>query len=266
MLRARLQSRKFDPMKFHYGCDLIAVLLAKEIKLRYRGTILGVFWSLANPLAFALVLYVAFKQVLRIEIENYPLFILSALFPWQWISNSVGAGPMLFIANASLIKRLPFPRAALAAAVVLNDMIHFVITIPIFIALLWISSVGAPTWSWVVGVPVLLLIQSSLTTALIVILGLANAFFRDLDQLVRVLLLLMFYVTPILYPVKMVPPQLEWLMILNPFAPLLISWRSLLIENQLSPYILTALVHAALAGALAYFTYKKTAWRLAEVI
>ena len=103
-------------------------------------------------------------------------------------------------------------------------------------------------------------------TALVVILGLANAFFRDLDQLTRVVLLLTFYVTPILFPVKMVPANLEWLIILNPFSPLLISWRSLLIENQLSPYILSAFVHAALAVTLAYFTYKRTAWRLAELI
>ena len=127
-------------MDIKYLGDLVSVFLSKEIKLRYRGTLLGVVWSLANPLAFALVLYIAFRQVLRIEIENYPLFILSALFPWQWISNSIGAGPMLFISNASLIKRLPFPRVALAAAVVLNDMIHFMITIPLFIALQDISN------------------------------------------------------------------------------------------------------------------------------
>jgi lipopolysaccharide transport system permease protein len=108
-----------------YAWDVISVLLSKEIKLRYRGTILGILWSLANPLAFTAVLYIAFRRVLQVSIENYPLFIRSALFPWQWLANSIGSAPMLFISNSSLIKKLPFNKAALAVAVVLNDMIHF---------------------------------------------------------------------------------------------------------------------------------------------
>ena len=246
--------------------DLISVLLTKEIKLRYRGTLLGVLWSLANPLAFALVLYIAFRQVLRIDIENYPLFILSALFPWQWLSNSIGAGSMLFIANASLIKRLPFPKVALGIAIVLHDMLHFALTIPLFIAFSWISAGQAPAWNWLFGVPILLFIQASLLAAVVVIVGVANAFFRDLDQLVRVFLLLLFYVTPVLYPASMVPPHLEWLLLMNPFAPLMISWRALLIDNSLSLYIPAAVVHASLAVGLALWTYKKAEWRLAEVV
>ncbi len=249
-----------------YFRDLISVLLAKEIKLRYRGTLLGVFWSLANPLAFALVLYIAFKQVLRIDIDNYPLFILSALFPWQWLANSIGAGPMLFISNASLIKRLPFPKVALAIAIVLNDMLHFALTIPLLVAFSWISAGRAPAWNWLLGVPILLLLQASLLASVVVIVGVANAFFRDLDQLVRLFLLLLFYVTPVLYPASMVPPHLEWLMIVNPFAPLMISWRALLTDNSLSLYIVAGAVHAGLALGLALWTYRKAEWRLAEIV
>ena len=82
-----------------YLWDVTSVLLAKEIKLRYRGTSFRILWSLANPLAFTAVLYLTFKRVLQVDIQNYPLFILSALFPWQWLSNSIGAAPMLFISN-----------------------------------------------------------------------------------------------------------------------------------------------------------------------
>src|ERR1043166_5473591 len=115
--------------KLAYLGDVISVLLTKEIKLRYRGTIFGILWSLANPLALTLVFYVAFRRVLRIDIENYPLFILAALFPWQWLSNSVTAATVLFSWNAPLIKKLPFPKVALCVSTVLIDMIHFSITI-----------------------------------------------------------------------------------------------------------------------------------------
>jgi lipopolysaccharide transport system permease protein len=249
-----------------YFWDLVSVLLGKEIKLRYRGTLLGIFWSLANPLAFALVLYVAFKRVLQVEIENYPLFILSALFPWQWISNSIGAAPMLFISNASLIKRLPFPKAALGVAVVLNDMIHFAVTIPLFVVLLLLAAGRAPALNWLFGIPVLLIAQGSLLLAIVVVVATLNALLRDLDQLVRVILLLLFYVTPVLYPASMVPRNLEWLLILNPFSPLVISWRALLLDNSLSPYIVVSLIHALLALAVAVPVYRKVRWRLAELV
>ena len=204
-----------------YAWDVISVLLSKEIKLRYRGTILGIVWSMATPLAFAAVLYIAFRRVLQVNIDNYPLFILSALFPWQWLSNSIGSAPMLFISNASLIKKLPFNKAALAVALVLNDMIHFCITIPLFAMLLFISADHGPDFSWLVGVPLLLMVQGSLTLAIVVVIATLNAFLRDLDQLVRVFLLLLFYVTPVLYPVSMVPKNLEWLLLANPFSPLM---------------------------------------------
>ncbi len=246
--------------------DVISVLLSKEIKLRYRGTILGILWSLANPLAFTAVLYIAFKRVLRVDIENYPLFILSALFPWQWLSNSISAAPMLFIANASLIKKLPFPRTTLCAAVVLNDMIHFTITLPLFAVLLFFSTSHLPRVTWLIGIPLLIAAQTALTFAIVIVLATFNAFLRDLDQLVRVILLLLFYITPVLYSVSMVPKNLRWLLFVNPFSPLMVSWRALLVDSVLSPYIALALAHALIILVIAVPVYRRAEWKLAEVV
>lgn len=249
-----------------YAWDVISVLLSKEIKLRYRGTILGILWSLANPIAFTLVLYIAFKRVLQVDIPNYPLFILSALFPWQWLSNSVNAASLLFISNAQLIKKLRFPRLALCLAVVLSEMIHFLITIPVFGTLLLFSDIKSPGLSWLLGIPVLLIVQASLTLAAVTIIATLNAFLRDLEQLVRVFLLLLFYVTPVLYPVSMVPENLKWLLLVNPFSSVIISWRALLMDSVLSPYIVVALGHAVISLMIAVPVYRKMGWKLAEVV
>jgi lipopolysaccharide transport system permease protein len=251
---------------FSQTWDVISVLLSKEIKLRYRGTILGILWSLANPLAFTAVLYVAFRRVLQINIENYPLFILSALFPWQCLSNSVGSAPMLFISNAALIKRLPFNKASLAVALVLNDLIHFCITIPLFALFLLISGDRSPSLNWLLGIPVLLVAQGSLTLAMVIVVATLNAFLRDLDQLVRVFLLLLLYVTPVLYSASMVPKNLEWLLLANPFAPLIISWRALMMDNDLSLYILVAIGYACLSLLIAIPVFRRTEWKLAELV
>ena len=85
--------------------DLILVLTAKEIKVRYKNNVLGYLWSIANPLAFALVFFVAFKIFLKWDIKDYVLFLIAGLFPWQWFANSVGVSCGVFIGNASIIKK-----------------------------------------------------------------------------------------------------------------------------------------------------------------
>jgi len=251
--------------KLGYFYDLLSVLVSKELKLRYRGTILGMLWSLANPLVFCVVLYVAFKRVLQVDIDNYALFVLSTLFPWQWLSNSLNSASLLFISNASLIKKLRFPKYALALAVVVTDMIHFMITIPVYTGLTYLSG-KTPGLTWMIGVPILLLAQASFTYGAAVIIATVNALLRDLEQLIRILLLLLFYVTPILFPIEMVPEGLKWLLVLNPIAPVMIAWRTLLVENTLSPYLGLAVVYALLSLTLALPIYRKISRRLAELV
>ncbi|MCG8592436.1 MAG: ABC transporter permease [Proteobacteria bacterium] len=249
-----------------YVWDLILVLVQKELKLRYRGTSLGVIWSLANPLAFAFVLHVAFRRVLRIDIENYPVFILSTLFPWQWFLNSIGEGSYAFIANGQLIKKLPFPRLAIPTAVVLGDLTHFLVTVPVLAGLVYWSTGGPPPPIWLVGFPVLIVIQAVQTIALVTLLGSVTAVLRDVGQLVRVGLLLLFYLTPILFPHDMYPPDLQWLLLANPVAPLMICWRELAMEGVTSSFLLPAAAWAVGTAIVALPVHRKVGWRIAEVV
>src|SRR5262245_35358747 len=107
--------------------DLIVVLVQKEMKVRYQSTWLGYVWSVANPLLFTAVYYVALGVFLRMEIPGYPypLFLIAGQFPWQWLSTSVGSAPVMFVNNASLIKKVRFPRNILIAGNVLSDAVHF---------------------------------------------------------------------------------------------------------------------------------------------
>lgn len=255
------------PRRLAHAWDLIRLLVHKELRLRYRGTSLGILWSLANPLAFAFVLQVAFKRVFKLHIPDYAVFITSTLFPWQWFTNSIGAGANLFIVNSALIKKVPFPRFSLGVAVVLSDLIHFVLTIPLLAALVFFTTATPPDLGlWAVGVPVLLVIQTVHTIALVTLIASINAYLRDLEHLVQVLLLLLFYLTPILFPTSMVPASLHWLLYLNPVSPLMISWRALIVHNVLSPFISFAALHALLAVAVAVPFYRRLEWRLAEVV
>ena len=92
--------------KLEYYRDLIWVLTIKEMKIKYKNSYLGYLWSIGNPLALAFVFFIAFKVVMRIQMQNYSLFLIAGLFPWQWMANSLSASPMVFLANYSIIKKV----------------------------------------------------------------------------------------------------------------------------------------------------------------
>lgn len=249
-----------------YFRDLLTVLVSKELRLRYRGTTVGILWSLANPIVFAAVLYIAFRKVFQVDIAHYPLFILAALFPWQWLSNSLNSASLLFISNGALIKKLPFPVYALCTAVVITDMIHFLVTIPVIVVVRAVTIGSWPAPAWIVGVPLLLGLQAATMLGAVMLIATWNAMLRDLEQLVRVLLLLLFYVTPILFPLSMVPDSLQWLLVVNPVAPLMIAWRALLVDGAFSPYLAVAAAYAVASMLIAVPVYRRMHWKLAEVI
>src|SRR3989304_4621165 len=125
-------------VKIQHYIDLITVLTQKEIKVRYKSSIFGYLWSIGHPLAFAFVFFIAFKVVMKIQIEGYVLFLIAGLFPWQWFSNSVNASPIIFLGNASMIKKVNFPRNIIIFTMVLQDLIHFVLSIPVIVLFIFI--------------------------------------------------------------------------------------------------------------------------------
>jgi len=249
-----------------YYKDLVTVLTQKELKIKYKRSFLGYLWSVANPLALALVFFVAFKIFMKIQIENYTLFLISGLFPWQWFANSVNSSAMVFVGNSSLIKKVSFRRESLVVATVLNDMLHFMLSIPVIVVFIFIYGLK-PNISWLVGIPVLLVIQFIITFGFSVAIAAVNLFFRDMERIVSILMTLMFYVTPIIYSEDMVPPAYKKLIFLNPLSILMISWRDLFMKGSLDyGNIALSFVYACVVFVAGYFVYRRLRWRFAEVL
>ena len=185
-----------------------------------------------KPLALGAVLFVALKQFVRIDVEDYHLVLLTALFPWVWFQTSVLLATPAFAANGALLKKVPFPRVVLPFSTVLNAGVHFLLTIPVLIVLLAFSD-RLPSATWLIGVPILLVVQLALTMGVILVISSVDVFFRDLEHLIEVLLNLLFYVTPILYPLDMVPDRWEPLVQINPLTSLIEAWRDLLMNDAL---------------------------------
>ena len=249
-----------------YYKDLIVVLTKKEIKVRYKNSYFGYFWSLMNPFAFALIFYFVFSIIMRVQMENYALFLVAGLFPWQWISNSLNASTTLFLKDASIIKKINFPRNILPLANTLQDMFHFLCAIPVIMIFMLIHG-QLPQLSWLYGVPLMLLIQLTTVYGLSMLLSSLNLFFRDLEQITSIILMFLFYPTPILYPVSMIPDQYRHLIDFNLFTPIIINWRSLMLEGSFDGhYLFLSVVYAIGSLLIGFWCYRKLRYRIAEVI
>ncbi|EPT6024289.1 ABC transporter permease, partial [Escherichia coli] len=120
-------------MKFNLGYlfDLLIVITNKDLKVRYKSSIFGYLWSIANPLLFAMIYYFIFKMVMRVQIPNYTVFLITGLFPWQWFASSATNSLFSFISNAQIIKKTVFPRSVIPLSNVMMEGLHFLCTIPV---------------------------------------------------------------------------------------------------------------------------------------
>lgn len=252
--------------EIQYYIDLITVLTQKELKIKYRNSFLGYLWSICYPLSFAIVFFVSFKVIMKVAVEDYALFLIVGLFPWQWFSNSVNSAPMIYLGNAPLVKKLNFPKNLLPLTLVLQDMLHFIFAIPVIVLFLYIYNKPV-SLSWIYGVPLLLSLQFIMTYGFCLIVSSLNLFFRDIERLTTLSITFLFYFTPVVYLDTMVPERYKPLINLNPLAPLMISWRNLFLYGSLDLVrLLFALFYSISVFALGYIVYRKLSWRFAEVL
>jgi lipopolysaccharide transport system permease protein len=249
-----------------YYRDLLLILLAKEFKVRYQRTFLGYAWSVMHPLVLALIFFMLFTRVMRFEMPGYALFLIAGLFPWQWFANTAVTANFYFLGNSSLIKKVRFHRATLAVAGVLNDAVHFVVSIPVILGFMFYYG-KAPSANWLWARPSLLALQLTMTLGLGLLVATCNLFFRDLERLITLLTQLLFYLTPIVYPASHVPPEYTWILYANPFASFVLCWQGLFFDGALPiVYFGVAMSWACGMLALGMLVYGRNVWRFAEIV
>jgi lipopolysaccharide transport system permease protein len=247
--------------------DLLVLLTRKEITLQYKRTTLGIFWSLLNPLLLALVFYVAFTIVLRYQIKDFSLFLLSALFPWTWFSNSVSASTVSLIANRTLIKKFPFPKYFLLTAGVISQGIHFLFSLPIIACLVYYYGKTAGA-NWLIGIPVLLIIQFFITLGASLAVSIINVYFMDFQFIVAFFLTMLFWLTPVIYKLDTIPEAYRFAFLyMNPLTPIMSSWRELFMSNTLNwGWLANASFYSLVVFAAGLLIFKGLSRRLDEVI
>ena len=246
--------------------DLLRLLVKKEITLRYRRTYLGFLWSLLNPLLTGLVLFIAFSVFMRFEMENFALFLMAALFPWTWFAASVTMSAGTLTGNVALIKKVIFPKHFLLLATIIAQLVNFIFSLPVLIALAYYYG-SAPTLNWLIGIPVLVVVQFAVIYGLTLIISMVNAFFRDLEYIVTVLVGLLFWMTPIIYPLEAVPEEYRVFLAMNPVTYLMQAWRDLFFNNTINWHnISISAITAAVVLLAGLLIFKKLDKKLDEVL
>jgi len=258
-------------ISLEHTIDLVYELTKKELKVRYKNSVLGYLWSLLNPLVLSLVFYVGLGLILQAKVpagEKYPYFLMliCGLFPWQWFSNSINAGANVYIANANLIRKVAFPREFLPLATVLNDLVHFLVSLPVITLFLVISGLR-PSVAWIWGLPALVAAEFLVTYGLALIVSSLNLFFRDLANLVSLLLQMLFYLTPIVYAMDWIKqPLLQKAVLINPVTPLFACWHDLLLKGRLNgPYFALASAYGLVAFAAGLAVHHRLKGKFAEM-
>lgn len=251
---------------------LIQSLVARELKARYRGSVLGFFWSFFNPLLLLLVYTFVFAYVMPPpqlnEISNYPLFLFCGLLPWTWFATSLTESSNVLISGGNLIKKVMFPAEILPIVTVLSNLVHFLLGLPILVAFLIYFDAPLQV-SELIWFPVVILVQLLLSVGLALILSALTVHFRDIKDILANLMTLWFFATPIIYYWKFAPEQIRRFLDLNPFTHLAISYQEILYfpgDFGHWKWLLALAVGSMLLFLFAYFLFDRLRDSFAEEV
>ena len=252
--------------------QLIAALTARDLKARYRGSLLGFFWSLANPLLLLGVYTLVFTKFFPQQVvQPYPLFLFSGSLPWTVFTAAVLESTTSISANAGLIKKVMFPAEALPLVVVLSHLVHFVLALPILLAAIFaFAALGKFDLSWTIFLaPLLMLLQTLFVAGIALTVSSASVLFRDLRDIIANLLQLGFFVTPILYLIDNIQSRvLRAMLRVNPMTAFIVAYQDIFFFGRL-PNLSDAILIVTYAGGslvLGFFVFDRLRDTLAEAI
>ena len=206
--------------------SLVEVLVRRDLKIRYQALGLGYVWSLLNPLLMLAVYTFVFSVVLGSPIADFPVYLACGLLPYIWFNSALATGTMAIVSSGPLLRRRPVPAQILPLVPVASQGVQFLTSLPILFAFLWVF--GRELSVAVVLLPLIIALQFALTYGIALVLATVSVRFRDVQHLLANLLLVLFFMAPIVYPWEFVPDAVKPLLLLNPVTLLAHSYQNIL--------------------------------------
>lgn len=243
--------------------ELLFNLAKKELKIKYKNSVLGFFWSLLNPILTMLVFSLVFVVIFKFKgIEYYSIFLLAGLLPWNFFNASVMGGAGSIIANSSLVKKVYFPRELIPLSVALANLVNLFLELLVFLVFITVVGFLSPQYFAVFKfLPYLLVLLPILflfSVGLAFLVAALNVYLRDIQHIITILLMVWFYSSPIIYKIEgMVPPKLIPFYKLNPMTDIILSFKNVLywrLAPQLN-WVALSLFYAIVAFLIGYAVF-----------
>jgi lipopolysaccharide transport system permease protein len=248
--------------------DLLFNWAKREIKVRYKQSLLGVAWAILQPLSMTVVFTVVFSLFARIPTEGipYPIFAYSALLPWTFFANALSFAVPSLVTNMNLVTKIYFPREIFPLASTLASFFDFLVASLIFFGMMvYYGVVPSPLC---LLVPLVLVVQVALTVGIALLASAINVFYRDVRFVIPLSVQLWMYASPVIYPVSAVPQWLLPFYMLNPMAPIIDSYRRIILKGNIPDwnYLGLAALISGLLLVVGYGYFKRVEMKFADVI
>ncbi len=249
----------------------------KDIKTRFAGSLLGVFWMFIQPMCFIIIYFFVFSTVLKIKLspasgtQSFLVFLLTGLFPWMAFQEGCMRAATSIIDNAEAVKKIPFPLESLPLGVIISSACMHLTALTIFViaygVYLWIKSHTFLPLT-VVFLPAFIFFQLLATLGISLFLAAICTYLRDLIQVFNLLFQVWFYATPIVYPIYMIPKKLQPFVMMNPLTGLIELYRDVILKGKLSfaPYKIWSIIFVCLVLWLGVTIFKRLKPGFADVL
>lgn len=247
--------------------EMIFSLVRRDLKGRYKGSVLGFFWTFLNPLLQLGVYTIVFSMILRDGIKDYYLFLFVALVPWIFFSTAVMGGATCIWDQQDMVKKIYFPREVLPIAFVTSQFINMILSLFVVFAVLIVSGKGL-NFVALLYLPFIMLIEYILSLSMAMVVSGITVYLRDIQYILNIVTMAWQFLTPVLYSVDKVPDNLLPIFLLNPMTPVIVAYRDILYYKEV-PHMST-LIHAGIMGlailVLGVYIFSRLKRRFAEVM
>ena len=226
---------------------MVSSLIKRDLRGRYKGSVLGFAWTFLNPLLQLMVYTLVFSQIMRAGISDYYLFLFVALIPWLFFSSSVSVGAGCILTQKEMVKKIYFPREVIPVAHVTGALVNMLLTFIVVFAVLIISGKGLNPVA-LLYLPIIILAEYILAISLTMLASAVTVYLRDLEHILAILILAWQFLTPVMYSIDMVPENFLPIFNLNPMTPIIVAYRDILYYKQVPK--LSTLLHGFLFSVI----------------
>ena len=237
--------------------EMIYNLVKKDLRGRYKGSVLGFLWTFINPLLQLAVYTLVFSTIMRVNVDKFYMYLFIALIPWIFFTTSILGGTISIIQNKDLIKKIYFPRIIIPISTVLATIMNMIFSMAVVILALFISGIGISYY--VLLLPVIMILEFFLVLGMVFLFSSLNVFFRDIEYILSIIMMIWFYMTPIVYTVEMIPEKYQTLFYLNPMTNIVIFYRDILFYKRMPSFgfIGGVFLYSLAMIIIGYFVFQK---------